>query len=819
MFLDVKIKEYMKNLIFVSLLLTTLSFSFAQSINKSLKVGSKGNDVKILQQVLVNEGYLPDESYVTGTYGKLTAKAVSELQKDNGVKSVGYVGPQTIKLINGLTGNTNSELPKNTNVGVKTVTNTNVVVSKKILESKKVVVNKTNNIQNNNLTKETFSKAKKEIRPIIKTNKYKEILNNNKDLSTGFVKPAVNVSKQDKARVIIRYKSAPTKESEDKVISSSGKIRKINSIPLIATEMLGSDIDKILTDTNILSIEKDEEVKIDSSSEYLNSWGVSKIGSESVFAKGFTGKNVKIAVLDTGIDYNHQDLVNNYVGGYNFVSNSTNTYDDNGHGTHVSGIAVALNNDSGVVGVAPEAKIYSLKILNSTGSGYSSDIIEAIDWAINNGIQVINLSFGTKNYPGTALEDAFARAEESGIVVVASAGNNGTCSGTTTDIVNYPAKFDSVLSVGSVDSTNNHSCFSATGESLDISAPGASINSTKLGGTTGLYSGTSMASPHVAGAAAVLIGAGVPDRNSNGRINDDVRDILKVTAFDLGTVGLDGVYGYGLLKIDNAINYLQILKATTSPATTTDTQGQTQEFSTTTTETPPATTEQIVEPVATTTPSTETVATTTPTPNTGTIATSTNPISEPVAPVVSSPATSTPAPATATTTVDKPYPVPIISTPTNNTVANPTVPITENPPQIIVPVTPINNPVIIKPTTTIPVYKTLPDQASDRAKLQQELNRYKKEAEERIKKEIEEKLKKELEKREKENKERLIKEAEKLKEKQKEEEKRIREVLKKEKEKIEEDRKRYLEKLNSSNGLIKNQVNGILKKENNSERR
>lgn len=524
----------MKKIPLLLLLITvTISSSSAATLNKNLKVGSKGEDVKVLQRILVEGGYLPDESYVTGNYGKLTARAVSVLQSKHGVNSVGYVGPQTLKVINNLN-------------------NGKIITSSKSSQSENNLANKSSN--NTGDMSENVSK----------TQKYKEVISENKDTKNNFVKPSFATSSNGKTRIIVRYKNTPTKESEDRIISSNGKKKKsFGLIPIIATEVVDTDIDKISSDPNVLSIEKDERVSIRSTGEYANTWGVSAVGSELANDSGFTGKGVRVAIFDTGIDYNHQDLAYNYAGGFNFITNSFNPYDDNGHGTHVAGTIVALNNGSGVVGVAPNAKVYSLKVLDAEGGGYASDIIQALEWSVNNGIQVINLSFGTINYPGTALEDAFIKAEAKGIVIVASAGNDGDC-GDNTDTVNYPAKFASVISVGAVDKNNQHACFSSSGAKLDLSAPGVSINSTKLGGGNTVYSGTSMASPHVTGAAAVLVGSGVKDQNGNGKINDEVRDVLKKTAFDLGTVGFDSTYGFGLVRVDKALNYLQFLKSTTT---------------------------------------------------------------------------------------------------------------------------------------------------------------------------------------------------------------------------------------------------------------
>lgn len=797
-------------LLLLLVIVSSVSVSFSATVNKALKVGSRGDEVKALQQVLVDEGLLSQEN-VTGKYGRLTSKAVAQLQSKYGIKSVGYVGPQTLKVINNLN-NTTQNLQNSNTVSSQTTT------SNKQIDSK--ATNNTNILNKNIVTAGNNTKINRETKSAVRSNKYKEIFSNNKDTVTGFVRPSFSTTTNGRTKLIIRYKNKPTKESDDKVSALSvGRKSSFSVVPVIATELDDRDIDKISSDPNVLSIEKDEPISIDSSAEYANAWGVSQVGGESAYNMGYSGVGVKVAVMDTGIDYNHQDLANNYAGGYNFVSDNADPYDDNGHGTHVAGIIAASNNDSGVVGVAPNAKIYALKILNSTGSGYTSAIIQALDWAINNGVNIVNLSFGTVNYPGTSLEDALINAEAKGLTIIASAGNNGTCIGDT-DTVNYPAKFASVISVGAVDKSNSHPCFSASGSKLDFVAPGVSINSTKLGGGNALYSGTSMATPHVAGTAATLIGSSVIDINGDGKINDEVKDILKKTATDLGTSGVDNLYGNGLVKVDSAINYLSSLKATTTKATTTPTfvaTTTTQESATTTvidpiiaTTTPPT----VNQPVATTTSpvtATSTVPSVTtppvvtqPTTSPGIVATTSPAIKQPV--VSPLPATTTTIVPPSTQPVATPNPIPLpVPKPATTAPADSIVPPVISPKPIIQnPVTSVIVPIVTKPITNVPVKKELPDQASDRAKYEQELRREKEKAEESLKKEAE--RRKEL----------IKKEKEKIEEAIKKERERVQDNIRKEKEKKETEIKKYLESRSNS---IRNDYAEKYKKDTSSDRR
>lgn len=228
-------------------------------------------------------------------------------------------------------------------------------------------------------------------------------------------------------------------------------------------------------------------------------WGVSRIGAPAAWDYS-TGENVRVAVLDTGIDTDHSDIVDNVGGCLNFIDPSKTCEDDNGHGTHVSGIIGARNNAIGVVGVAPLSKIYALKVLNKRGSGYLSDIIEGIDWSVVNDMQVINMSLGTTSNV-ISFREAVQRAVGAGVVVVAAAGNSGPGANT----VNYPAKYPEVIAVAATDSGDNVPSWSSRGPEVDIAAPGVGVNSTYLRNGYKNMSGTSMSSPHVAGAVALRL--------------------------------------------------------------------------------------------------------------------------------------------------------------------------------------------------------------------------------------------------------------------------------------------------------------------------
>jgi len=275
--------------------------------------------------------------------------------------------------------------------------------------------------------------------------------------------------------------------------------------------------------------------------EEILPWGVDRIDAEVVHNQS-KGQGVKVAILDTGIDLDHADL--RVAGNVSFVKRTVNGDDDNGHGTLVAGIVAALDNGIGTVGVAPEVELYAVKVLDSKGWGTCKAIKKGIEWAIENDIQVINMSFGCASELPQEVKAALKKAYQAGIVLVAAAGNEGTVDGTENNIWS-PAKYKPVIAVGAIDKQDNRCSFSNTGNTLELVAPGTKIYSTFLGGGYANLTATSAASPHVAGVAALLIASGVTS-------NEEVRQILQSTAEDFGTSGWDSWYGYGLVNAAKA---------------------------------------------------------------------------------------------------------------------------------------------------------------------------------------------------------------------------------------------------------------------------
>ncbi len=285
--------------------------------------------------------------------------------------------------------------------------------------------------------------------------------------------------------------------------------------------------------------------------EYQNAWGVEHIGAKAAHDKNITGKGVKIAILDTGINYNHEDLDANYRGGYNFIINGNgidDPFDDswNAHGTHIAGIIAAEANGIGVVGVAPDASIYAVKVLDSGGFGNLSDIIAGIEWSVNNEMDIANISIAGMD--SDILRAACDAAEKAGLLIVAAAGN------TYGEPAAYPASFESVVAVAGTDDADMKGFFSPIDSVLEIAAPGLNIKSTAQGNTYAQLSGTSQSTAFASATAALILSSDIGDINGDGKVdNQDIRKKLQTSVVDLGEIGRDNQFGYGLIDITQII--------------------------------------------------------------------------------------------------------------------------------------------------------------------------------------------------------------------------------------------------------------------------
>jgi len=247
-------------------------------------------------------------------------------------------------------------------------------------------------------------------------------------------------------------------------------------------------------------------------------WGVKRVNASGAW--NFTeGAGVKVAVIDTGMDYTHPDLKANYAGGYNAIVSTMTPMDDHGHGTHVSGTIGAVRDSKGVVGIAPRASLYAVKVIDKNGSGTYSNVISGIEWAVQNKMNVINMSLG-----GGGSVDAMVKvmtaANRAGVTIVCAAGNDS-------GPVNYPAKYPESIAVSASDSADSIASFSSRGAEIAFISPGVNVYSTYKGGKYSTMSGTSMACPHVAGLAALAVAAGAKTPAA-------VREALTKSASSLG---------------------------------------------------------------------------------------------------------------------------------------------------------------------------------------------------------------------------------------------------------------------------------------------
>ena len=216
---------------------------------------------------------------------------------------------------------------------------------------------------------------------------------------------------------------------------------------------------------------------------------------------GATGKGARVAVLDSGVDCAHPDLAPNCAGGYNAFDPKAAPKDDHGHGTHVAGIIAGARNGGGMAGMAPDATILPVKVLNSSGTSKMSDVISGLAWTVRQKPDIINMSLGKTQY-SEALGKAVKAARKAGILVVCAAGNDG-------GPVSYPAAFEDSVAVSAMDYSNKITAFSSRGPEIDFMAPGARIYSAFPRGSFKLMSGTSQAAPHVSGLAALAVSLGV----------------------------------------------------------------------------------------------------------------------------------------------------------------------------------------------------------------------------------------------------------------------------------------------------------------------
>ncbi|UCG45130.1 MAG: peptidase S8 [Candidatus Bathyarchaeota archaeon] len=273
-------------------------------------------------------------------------------------------------------------------------------------------------------------------------------------------------------------------------------------------------------------------------------WNMRIIQADDAWDIHMGSTSVVIAIVDTGIDYNHEDLATRYVpGGYDWVNSDNDPWDDHYHGTHCAGIAAAvMDNNKGVVGVA-QSSLWAEKVLDHNGNGEWDDLANAITHATDNGADIISMSLGGYGYSFT-VDSACSYAWTNGVLLVGAAGNDNL----NIDVyAHYPAAYDTVMAIAATTSSDARWGLSNYGNRIEVSAPGASVYSTMPNNNYGSLSGTSMATPHVAGVAA-LLWSYTPSLS-----NTQMRSRLHQAVDDLGAPGKDIYFGYGRINAYKAL--------------------------------------------------------------------------------------------------------------------------------------------------------------------------------------------------------------------------------------------------------------------------
>lgn len=270
-----------------------------------------------------------------------------------------------------------------------------------------------------------------------------------------------------------------------------------------------------------------------------NQYAPQKVGAQSAWDVTQGSSSVKIAIVDTGVDYNHPDLAGKVVKGADYVDDDNDPMDLNQHGTHCAGIAAAAtNNSKGIAGMAPNASILAVRVLDANGSGSLADVASGIRYAADQGAKVISLSLGGPS-SATTLQDAVNYAAGKGSVVVAAAGNESTSA------PSYPGYYSAAIAVAATDRNDALASFSNYGSWVDVAAPGVSILSTVPGGGYANLSGTSMATPLVAGVAGLLA--------SQGKSASQIRAAIENTADKISGTGT--YFSKGRVNAAKAVRY------------------------------------------------------------------------------------------------------------------------------------------------------------------------------------------------------------------------------------------------------------------------
>ncbi|MHC4974885.1 MAG: S8 family peptidase [Planctomycetota bacterium] len=353
-------------------------------------------------------------------------------------------------------------------------------------------------------------------------------------------------------KVIVGFKG----DADSSVVKKHGARagHEIDGIGAMTATVPAARLAKLRADPAVAYVEEDGYVSIskpgngkgpgggggggDESPSQGRPWGIDRVNGGRLTE---TGNGIKVAVIDTGLDLDHEDLAGNIKKSVDFTGSRKGANDEHGHGTHVGGTIAAIDNDRGVIGVAPDAYLYGVRVLDRRGWGSWSDVASGIMWAAGQNVQIANMSLGGGH--SATVKIACDDAADLGVLLIAAAGNGGDGNPTTPE-TSYPAAYATVVSVAATNDSDGLASFSNSGPHVEVAGPGVSVESAYKNNGYATLNGTSMASPHAAGVAALIW----EELAKNGAPkHTDVRAELTRRADNPNGDGRDDGYGHGIV--------------------------------------------------------------------------------------------------------------------------------------------------------------------------------------------------------------------------------------------------------------------------------
>jgi hypothetical protein len=361
-------------------------------------------------------------------------------------------------------------------------------------------------------------------------------------LACTFAAPRVAAASEPRERLVVTFAAGATAADRTAVLAgldgtAAGNDVEVGALSLRAAASAvvyatRAEQARLATHERVLSVDADIPIHADEMAINDPAWpeqhGVRRIRADEVWTRTTGDADVVVAVVDTGVDPANPDLAGRLVSGYDFVNDDADPSDDNGHGTAVATIAAAASNSFGIAGVCWQCRVMPVKVLDSSGNGFLSDAAYGVAWAVEHGADIVNVSLGASGSV-SALDSALAMAEEAGVLVVASAGNEGNT------VEQWPAADPRVMAVAALDADDQRASYSSYGSWVDVAAPGCNP-AERVDQAVIIFCGTSSAAPMVSGAAALLSSVGQPS-------DDQIRDALTTTAVAAGS-------GVGAGRID-----------------------------------------------------------------------------------------------------------------------------------------------------------------------------------------------------------------------------------------------------------------------------